>query len=99
MATPSEADGWQRGDVIADKYVVEEVIGDGGMGTIVKALHRELDEFVAIKLVKAAWLAEPAVLSRFSREARAVAKLKGEHVARVLDVGKTAQGVPFMVME
>ncbi|MEZ4220441.1 MAG: serine/threonine-protein kinase [Polyangiaceae bacterium] len=90
---------WSTGEVIAGKYVVEGVIGDGGMGTVLKALHRELEEFVAIKMLKAAWLAEADVLSRFNREARAIVKLKGEHIARVLDVGRTDDGTPFMVME
>ncbi len=98
-AVEMREDTWQRGDVVLDKYVVEEVIGDGGMGTVVRAVHRELGIPVALKFLKRAWLQQGEVLARFSREARAAVKLKGEHVARVLDVGKTADGVPFMVME
>ncbi|MBX3126409.1 MAG: serine/threonine protein kinase [Polyangiaceae bacterium] len=90
---------WKPGDVVVDKYVVEDIIGDGGMGTVVRAAHRDLGIPVALKFLKPDWLDKEEVLQRFNREARAAVKLKGEHVARVLDVGKTASGIPFMVME
>jgi serine/threonine protein kinase len=90
---------FNEGDLIAGKYAVERVIGDGGMGVVVAARHLELGERVALKflLPEAAKIREACV--RFVREARAAARIKGEHVARVLDVGTREDGIPFIVME
>jgi serine/threonine protein kinase len=99
----AERDGLpdQAGDVIAGKYRIERVIGEGGMGVVYAARHVDLDELYAIKLMRTegddAGDAEQS--KRFLREARACARLRGEHVARVHDVGKLDDGTPYMVME
>ncbi|MCC6897430.1 MAG: serine/threonine protein kinase [Polyangiaceae bacterium] len=90
---------YEPGQVVAGKYVIESVVGRGAMGIVVRARHAELDEPVALKFLRAAWVGEPELVARFAREARAVVKLRSEHAARVLDVGKTDDGTPFMVME
>lgn len=90
---------YQPGQVIAGKYVIESVVGRGAMGVVVRARHTELDEPVALKFLQSSWVGEPELVARFAREARAVVKLRSEHAARVLDVGKTTDGTPFMVME
>ncbi|MCC6217213.1 MAG: serine/threonine protein kinase [Polyangiaceae bacterium] len=88
------------GDVVAGKFRVDRVIAHGGMGIVVEAMHLELDERVALKFLKPEALENETVLQRFKREAKAAAKLKGEHVMRVLDVGVTEPGqVPYIVME
>ena len=87
------------GQVIAGKYVIESLLGRGAMGVVMRARHAELDEAVALKLLKSTWMDQPEILARFAREARAVVKLRSEHAARVFDVGRTDAGVPFMVME
>jgi serine/threonine-protein kinase len=89
----------REGDLIAGKYRVEGVIGIGGMGVVVSARHEQLDQRVAIKLVRDQALHSEGGVQRFLREARAAAKLKSEHAARVLDVGTFASGAPYMVME
>jgi hypothetical protein len=89
----------QEGQVIAGKYRVEKVIGMGGMGVVVAARHEQLDQRVAIKLVRGAVLGNEEAVERFLREGRAAARLKSEHAARVLDVGTLESGVPYMVME
>jgi serine/threonine-protein kinase len=88
-----------RGEVLGGKYRVSRVIGEGGMGVVVEAVHVQLDERVALKFLRPEMLATPDVVARFDREARAAVKLKSDHVARVMDVGKTQAGVPYMVME
>ncbi len=85
--------------MLAGKYRVERVLGAGGMGVVVAARHVELDQLVAIKFVRDEALASDDAVQRFLREARAAVKLKSEHVARVLDVGKLDSGAPYMVME
>src|SRR5271168_2812127 len=89
----------REGDLLAGKYRVERVLGAGGMGVVVAARHIELDQLVAIKFVRDEALASEDAVQRFLREARAAVKLKSEHVARVLDVGKLESGAPYMVME
>ena len=69
------------------------------MGIVVEATHLGLDERVALKFLRREVMKLPDVVARFDREARAAVKLKSEHVARVSDVGKTDDGIPFMVME
>src|SRR5882672_1418579 len=87
------------GELIAGKYRVERVIGEGGMGTVLAAWHELLDVRVAVKVLSAELSHQPEIIARFLREARAVARLKSEHVARVMDVGILGEGQPFIVME
>jgi serine/threonine-protein kinase len=89
----------QPGDVLAGKYSVERVLGRGGMGVVLAAQHLQLEERVAIKLMLPEVATNGEAVARFVREARAAAKIKSEHVARVSDVGTLDGGVPYMVME
>jgi serine/threonine-protein kinase len=84
------------GDIVGGKYRVDDVLGAGGMGVVVAATHLELEQRVAIKFLMRE--AEAHDFARFRREGKAAAKLRGEHVCRVLDFGEHA-GSPFMVME
>jgi len=87
------------GDVLAGKYRVERVLGSGGMGVVVAAVHVELNQRVALKFLLPHALESGEAASRFLREARAAVKIDSEHVARVLDVGRLENGAPYMVME
>ena len=87
------------GDLIAGKYEVVKLIGSGGMGYVVSAMHVELGEVVALKFLRPEALQIEELVERFAREARAAAKIRSEHVARVFDVGVLPDGVPFIVME
>src|ERR1700723_3031891 len=89
----------KEGDLLAGKYRIERVIGVGGMGIVVAARHEQLDQPVAIKFVRDDVLDNDEAVERFLREARSAARLKSEHVARVLDVGRLESGAPYMVME
>src|SRR4051794_8327169 len=85
-----------EGTVLQGKYQVGRLLGRGGMGVVVAARHLLLDTDVALKFLLTR---EPDVVERFSREARAAARIQSEHVGRVLDVGALDDGSPFMVME
>ena len=87
------------GDVLLDKYRVERVLGEGGMGMVVAALHLELHELVALKLLHPGTTENAELVARMLREARAAVKLRSEHVARVTDVGRLQDGSPYIVME
>ncbi len=89
----------KEGDVLAGKYRVEKVLGKGGMGVVVAATHLQLDQRVALKFLLPEAMQHPETLGRFAREARAAAKIRSEHVARVIDVGSLESGVPYIVME
>ena len=87
------------GDVIAEKYEVVGVLGSGGVAYVISALHLELGEMVALKFLRPESLEHEDVVARFASEARAVARIKSEHVAHVFDVGTLPDGAPFIVME
>jgi serine/threonine-protein kinase len=87
------------GTVLFDKYRVDYALGRGGMSIVLAATHINLGDRVAIKILLEEMLESPNVVERFLREAQAAARLKGEHVARVTDVGMMPWGVPYMVME
>ena len=93
-----EARAPRPGDVVGGKYIVERVIGSGGMGVVVAARHLQLGERVALKFLLTSIIDESFV-ARFLREAQLAVRIKSEHVARVLDVGTLDDGAPYMVME
>jgi serine/threonine-protein kinase len=90
--------GYRSGTVLLDKYRVESVVGRGGMAIVLRATHLHLGEEVALKILLTD-SASPDVHARFLREAQAVVRLRGEHVTRVLDVGRLVDNTPYMVME
>ncbi len=69
------------------------------MGVVVAATHLQLRQQIAVKLLRPEAMANPSLIERFEREARAAARVHGEHVARVIDVGKLPGGLPYIVME
>ncbi len=91
--------GMEPGACFADKYLVERVLGVGGMGCVLSATHLHLEERVALKVLLPRLSSDPSLVRRFLREGRAAVKIRNEHVARVMDVDTTADGRPYMVME
>ncbi|MBX3202434.1 MAG: protein kinase [Labilithrix sp.] len=87
------------GELLAGKYRIERVIGEGGMGVVLAARHEALATNVAIKLLRSSALEHTDIVGRFMREARAAVSLRSEHVARVFDVGNLDDGRPYIVME
>lgn len=88
-----------EGDLILEKYRVERVLGQGGMGVVVAATHVELDQRVALKFLLPEALVHADIVERFAREAKAAARIQSQHVVRVIDTGRMPSGAPFMVME
>jgi serine/threonine-protein kinase len=89
----------QPGDVLAGKFRVERVLGVGGMGVVVAAMHLQLNQRVALKFLLPDVLKSPELVARFHREAQSTTRIKSEHVVRVIDVGTLESGAPYMVME
>ena len=87
------------GQVIAGRYTLLEVIGEGGMGAVYLAEQTEpVKRQVALKLIKIG-MDSRAVLARFDAERQALALMDHPNIARVYDGGTTVAGQPFFVME
>jgi serine/threonine-protein kinase len=89
----------RAGDKIGGKYLVERVIGQGGMGIVMLAMHEQLGQRVAIKFLMREAYGSQDTVKRLLREARATAQLTSEHVTKVMDVGTHDDGAPYLVME
>ena len=87
------------GTLLADRYLVGEPIGRGGMGTVYRAEQlRPVKRPVAVKLINPG-MDSRSVLARFEAERQALAVMDHPHIAKVLDAGATPDGRPFFVME
>jgi hypothetical protein len=89
----------QIGQTLGGKYEIVRLLGEGGMAFVYEASHQRLQQRVAIKVLTPEFAGDPELVSRFEREARAVARLRTKHVARVMDVDTTPEGIPYIVME
>jgi serine/threonine-protein kinase len=87
------------GEVVAGKYQLVRLLGWGGVGVVVEARHLQLDCRVAVKFLLAAALEHRNSAERLLQEARTVASMRSEHVARIIDMGTLDSGYPYVVME
>lgn len=92
-------DPFHIGRTLAGRYCIEQLLGEGSMGAVVRALHLGLDEPVAVKFIRREQRHDPLAVARFAREAKALARLKSEHVPRLFDVGRSLGIGPYIVME
>ena len=88
----------QEGAVFAGRYKVAGVLGRGGMGVVLKVHDLQLDEEVALKVVRARFAADPVFLDRLKQEIRLARKITHRHVLRTHDFGES-DGIPFVTME
>src|SRR5512146_2077765 len=88
----------RRGDVVADRYVLADLVGVGGMGVVYAAVQRALDRTVAVKVPRAELAHDPFVRRRFRAEALAGSRVEHPNVVHVLDSGEH-DGSPYVVME
>ncbi|MEM6292410.1 MAG: serine/threonine-protein kinase [Myxococcota bacterium] len=86
------------GTVLAGRYRVERVIGEGGMGEVYLARHLTIDKLLAIKVLSPERARRPRTVSRFLQEAKASSKIRHENVVDITDFGKD-DGRAFFVME
>jgi serine/threonine-protein kinase len=87
------------GDVVAGRYRIDSIAGEGGMGIVYEAEHVILRQRVALKILLPGALPSAEALERFSVEASAIARISCEHVVRVMDAGTMLSGAPYLVME
>jgi serine/threonine-protein kinase len=91
------SDAIRPGDVIAQKFRVRAIMSRS-RGFLVEAFHTEFDQRVAIRVLSPA-LVDDKEVDRFRRESRVLAKLESEHVARIVDVGKTQDGAFYFARQ
>ena len=87
------------GSLLVGRYVVQEVIGEGGMATVYRARHKLVDRPVAVKIMNPMLATDPVVRERFRREARSAQKLAHPNIIEIYDQGDTEDGTCFIVME
>jgi len=85
------------GEIVAN-YRIEERIGHGGMGVVYRAVHPTIEKTVAIKFLPPAFSKSPRFVSRFQREAKAMAKLNHKNIVHIQNMG-THQGLYYLIME
>src|SRR5579859_5347332 len=87
------------GAIVAGKYRLDAVIGEGGMGAVWAATHTGLGQAVAVKFISKEFITSPEALRRFDSEAKAAAQLRSRHVVQVFDNGTLEDGTPYIAME
>jgi serine/threonine-protein kinase len=89
----------EPGTVLGERYRIEAMIGQGGMGTVYRAQHLTLGKSFAVKVLKAMHTARPDFVVRFQREAVAASQIRHPGIVDVVDFGRTADGGFYCVME
>lgn len=87
------------GTVIADRYKINKLLGEGGMGRVYLAQHVRLPQQAAIKVLHPGMVQESGAVARFNREASNAARIEHDRVARVFDFGETSDGLVYLAME
>ena len=87
------------GQILAEKYRIDERLSEGGMGTVYRGTHVLMDKTVAVKVLRPSLAADEKIVARFSREARAASRISHPHALSVTDFGESGNGIVFLVME
>jgi serine/threonine protein kinase len=87
------------GTTLADRYVIEALVGEGAMGLVYRAHHARLSRLFALKLMFGDVAADPSMRLRFAQEADAASRMSHPNVVSVLDFGKTETGLLYLAME
>jgi len=85
------------GDILKNRYEITELLGEGGMAFVYKALDRELQRFVAIKTLKPSYVGQESFVERFKREAQVASNINNPNIVQIFDWG--IEDVPYFVME
>jgi len=97
--TPDTAATLAVGDVVAERYRIDAVLGEGGMGIVYRVEHLHLHKAHALKVLLPGWSSMPEVVARFEREAVAAGNIESPHVVAATDFGRLPDGSFFLVME
>lgn len=97
-AEPIGVPGVGPGAVLADRYEIVRVLGQGGMGAVYEAVHRTIKKRVAVKLLRPEVSSVPSIVQRFLQEARTANEVRHKNIVEVMDFGVDG-AKPFLVME
>jgi serine/threonine-protein kinase len=87
------------GSVVCEKYRVDRMLGQGGMGAVFQATNLAIGKRVALKFLSREAAKDRAAAERFQREALAASVVESAHIVQIFDSGTSADGLPFLVME
>jgi serine/threonine protein kinase len=87
------------GTILAERYRLDELLGEGGMGKVYSAEHVLMRKRLAVKILHTELTQVPEVVARFEREAMAAANIEHPNVAAATDFGKLPDGAVFLVLE
>ena len=96
---PESGAAFLPGQVIAGRYELVELLGQGGHGAVYRAIQRPLGREVAIKMILIEAIYADGMLERFAREAALVQRLEHPNTVRLFDFGTTELGLPYIVFE
>jgi eukaryotic-like serine/threonine-protein kinase len=99
LLAANEAPDPMLGELLDRRFRVLERLGTGGMATVYRGVQVSLDRPVAIKVIRGDLLEDPAIVQRFVREARLLTSINHPNIVSVYDVGHTASGMLYIVME
>ncbi len=88
----------KEGETFGGRYVIDKILGQGGMGLVLKARDTQLDEDVALKVIRAEFGQDPAFLEQLKQEIKLARRISHRYVLRTHDFGE-AEGIPFVSME
>jgi tetratricopeptide (TPR) repeat protein/predicted Ser/Thr protein kinase/TolB-like protein len=88
----------EPGTILADRFEILQLLGQGGMGAVYKGRDTELDRLVALKLIRPDLASHPEILRRFKQELILAREVTHRNVIRIFDLGQ-AQGIKFITME
>ena len=88
-----------EGEILAQKYRVERVLGAGGMGVVVQVTPLVGEGVFALKFLRPSVARDALAAKRFRREAEAARRIQNPHVVQIPDVGELASGAPYLLME
>jgi len=95
---PPNREHLQPGDVLGGRYEIVQVLGEGGMGTVYKAMDREVEHLVALKLIRPDMAQHPIILARFKQELLTARQVTHRNVIRIYELSEI-DGVKFITME
>jgi eukaryotic-like serine/threonine-protein kinase len=103
VSLPKPASAWtgmllQAGTVLAGRYEIIEMLGEGGMGAVYKATDRELERTIALKVIRPELANNPEILQRFKQELILARQITDRNIIRIFDLGE-ADGIRFITME